>query len=45
MSVVDFEEKKLERSPHAAGEAVCLDCRHTWVAVSSLYSETSGQDV
>lgn len=32
--VVDFAAKKLEQSPHSSGEAICLDCKHKWVAVA-----------
>jgi len=34
MSVIDFTKAKLERSPHASFEAVCLGCRHKWAGVA-----------
>lgn len=34
--VVSLSEAREKRQPHVSGEAVCLDCRHTWVAVVPL---------
>ena len=34
MTVVSFEDAKLKRDPHWSGEAVCLACRHEWVATA-----------
>lgn len=36
MSVIEFKPKgqKSEESPHGTGEAFCIDCEHTWVAVA-----------
>lgn len=31
--IVDFSKAKQEREPHATGEAFCVMCNHTWVAV------------
>lgn len=33
MSVTDLAQWKLKCSPHLSGEAVCLACKHGWVAV------------
>lgn len=32
--VIDFTKEKLERSPHIAGSAICLGCRHEWAVVA-----------
>lgn len=31
--VIDFSKKKLEASPHCAGDMFCVACRHEWVGV------------
>jgi len=36
VSVVDLQKAREERAPHATGEAFCLGCNHTWVAVSPV---------
>jgi len=33
-NVVSFADKKLEKEPHIAGEAICGGCKHTWVAIA-----------
>jgi hypothetical protein len=33
-NVVEFKRPEPEKAPHLAGDAVCLDCRHSWVAVA-----------
>jgi hypothetical protein len=32
-AVLDFKPRE---EPHLAGEAVCVSCRHTWVAVAPV---------
>lgn len=34
--VIDFEARKLERSPHRSGKARCLNCKHEWIAVAPI---------
>ena len=34
--VIDFARAKEERTPHMEGHALCLACRHRWVAVAPL---------
>lgn len=34
--IVDFQAKKAEASPHRAGAARCLLCKHEWAAVSPV---------
>ena len=36
MSILDFAAAKLERTPHAAGQAQCMDCKHEWAAVAPV---------
>lgn len=36
MNVIDFSKAKQERTPHASGECVCLDCKHEWVGVAPV---------
>lgn len=32
--VIDLAAARLEREPHSSGTAICLDCKHEWVAVA-----------
>ena len=41
MSVVDFAAAKQERTPHWAGECVCLKCRHEWAGVGEIGQNTA----
>lgn len=34
MIVIDFNQAKLDRTPHSSGEARCLQCGHEWVAIA-----------
>lgn len=34
MKVVSLADAREARTPHMAGKARCLDCRHEWVAVA-----------
>jgi hypothetical protein len=34
--IVDLGKYKEEISPHMSGNALCLNCKHTWVAVAPL---------
>ncbi|KEZ78328.1 hypothetical protein [Salinisphaera hydrothermalis] len=34
--VVSLDEVRTERSPHVSGEALCMRCRHEWVAVTPV---------
>jgi hypothetical protein len=34
--IVDFAAAKQEREPHWSGEAYCVGCYHTWVAVAPM---------
>lgn len=37
--VVDFTQAKLDRTPHIAGIAFCMNCKHTWthnIALSAM---------
>ena len=36
MIVVSFAAAKAEREPHLSGEALCIGCRHKWVAVAPV---------
>jgi hypothetical protein len=33
---IDFAQAKKDRTPHLSGEAVCLHCKHEWVAVAPV---------
>lgn len=35
-SVVSLEARRIERNPHRSGQARCLNCKHTWVAVAPI---------
>jgi Zn finger protein HypA/HybF involved in hydrogenase expression len=35
-NVVDLAAKRAENTPHASGEARCLDCKYEYVAVAPL---------
>jgi hypothetical protein len=34
--VVDLSARRLEKSPHRAGYARCLNCKHEWSAVAPI---------
>lgn len=34
MTVIDFNQAKLDRTPHRSGAARCLGCGHEWTAVA-----------
>lgn len=34
--VVSFAKAKEKREPHLSGEAICIGCRHEWVAVAPV---------
>ena len=34
--VVSLEERRLASQPHMAGKAMCLACRHEWLAVAPI---------
>lgn len=36
MGVVSLEQLRAEREPHLSGRAICLACRHEWVAVAPI---------
>jgi Zn finger protein HypA/HybF involved in hydrogenase expression len=35
-NIVDFAAAKSARTPHATGDAKCLDCKHEWVATAPV---------
>lgn len=35
-NIVDFAAAKSARTPHATGDAKCLDCKHKWVATAPV---------
>ena len=39
--IVSLDKVREARSPHMTGKAVCLDCRHEWVAVMPVTSDTT----
>jgi len=39
MPVIDFATAKKELSPHVAGRARCLTCKHEWAAVAPIGME------
>lgn len=36
MTVIDLAQAKADREPHLSGAAVCLACKHEWVAVAPV---------
>jgi hypothetical protein len=34
--VIDLAAAREERTPHLSGAAVCLNCRHQWIAVAPV---------
>ena len=36
MTVIDIAQAKADREPHLSGSAVCLACKHEWVAVAPV---------
>jgi len=36
MTVIDLAQAKADKQPHLSGAAVCLACRHEWVAVAPV---------
>ena len=40
MKVIDLEARRLEKSPHRAGGARCLNCKHEWSAVAPVGTTT-----
>lgn len=32
--VIDFESRRVVRTPHRCGEARCLNCKHEWAATA-----------
>ena len=36
MTVISLAEKREESGPHLSGIAICLDCKHEWVAVAPI---------
>ena len=36
MMVIDLAQAKADREPHLSGAAVCLACKHEWVAVAPV---------
>lgn len=36
MSVISLAEARQERQPHWGGPAICIGCRHEWVAVAAV---------
>lgn len=35
-NIVDLQAKRDAKSPHRAGEARCLNCKHNWAAVAPI---------
>jgi hypothetical protein len=35
-SLADHRKKREESAPHVSGEAVCMACKHEWVAVARI---------
>lgn len=35
-NIVDLQEARKERTPHAAGKAVCISCKHEFVYVAQV---------
>ncbi len=40
MTVHSFEEARMKKIPHTAGEAMCHACYHKWIAVAALERES-----
>lgn len=36
MNAIDLAAARAERTPHLSGAAICLACRHEWVAVAPV---------
>lgn len=36
MTVIDLAQAKAGKTPHLSGTAVCLACKHEWVAVAPV---------
>lgn len=34
MTVIDFNQAKINRTPHCSGDARCLQCGHEWTAIA-----------
>lgn len=34
--IIDLAAVKAEREPHLSGKALCLNCKHQWVAVAPI---------
>jgi Zn finger protein HypA/HybF involved in hydrogenase expression len=34
MTIIDFTQAKLDRTPHSTGPARCLQCQHEWTATA-----------
>lgn len=41
MTVISLAAAREERTPHWAGPAICIGCRHEWQAVAPLGSYTA----
>lgn len=39
MTVINLSELREEKMPHTSGVAVCLNCKHEWVAVAPHVGE------